>query len=79
MNETQIPAMTEQEVARRLRLSVATLRAWRHRRRGPRYVRLGRAVRYLVSDVDQFVQSSAVEHEPVRDDAPAVIEVGQPE
>ncbi len=79
MNETQIPAMTEQEVARRLRLSMATLRSWRHRRRGPRYVRLGRAVRYLVSDVEQFVRSSAVEHEPVHDHARAVIEVGHAE
>jgi len=79
MNETPIPAMTEQEVARRLKLSVATLRSWRHRRRGPRYVRLGRAVRYLASDVEQFVQSSAVEHGAVRDDAPAAIEVGHAE
>lgn len=61
MNEQQISAMTEQEVARRLRLSVATLRAWRLRRRGPRYVRFGRAVRYLASDIDLFVQSCAVD------------------
>jgi len=77
MNETPIPAMTEQEVARRLKLSVATLRSWRHRRRGPRYVRLGRAVRYLASDVEQFVQSSAVEHEAVRGDARVAIEEEQ--
>ena len=33
-------------------LSVATLRAWRHRGKGPRFLRLGRSVRYLPSDVD---------------------------
>jgi predicted site-specific integrase-resolvase len=40
-------AMNEIEAAERLGLSVATLRAWRHRGKGPRFVRLGRAVRYL--------------------------------
>ena len=66
MNEQQTPAMTEQEVARRLGLSVATLRAWRLRRRGPRYVRFGRAVRYLASDIERFVQTSAVDHGSAR-------------
>ena len=54
-------ALTEREVAERLGLSVATLRAWRHRGKGPRFLRLGRSVRYLPSDVDAFVQASAVD------------------
>ncbi len=54
-------ALTEREVAERLGLSVATLRAWRHRGKGPRFLRLGRAVRYLPSDVDDFVRASAVD------------------
>jgi len=62
MSEQQSVAMTEDEVARRLRISAATLRAWRMRRKGPRYVRFGRAVRYLASDIDLFVQSCAVEN-----------------
>lgn len=53
--------MTELEVARRLGLSVATLRAWRMRRKGPRYVRFGRAVRYLPGDIDRFIQASTVD------------------
>ena len=40
-------ALTEADAAARLGLKVATLRAWRHRGRGPAFVRLGRAVRYL--------------------------------
>ena len=31
-------ALTEREVAERLGLSVATLRAWRHRGKGPRFL-----------------------------------------
>jgi predicted DNA-binding transcriptional regulator AlpA len=54
-------ALTECEVAERVGLSVATLRAWRHRGKGPRFLRLGRSVRYLPSDVDDFVRASAVD------------------
>ena len=50
--------MTESEAASRLGLKVATLRAWRHQGRGPAYVRLGRAVRYLAIDIDDFLNSN---------------------
>ena len=61
MNEQQSQALTEHEVAERLGLSVATLRAWRLKRRGPRYVRFGRAVRYLARDIERFVDACAVD------------------
>ena len=54
-------ALTEREVADLLGLSVATLRAWRHRGQGPRYLRMGRAVRYLPADLETFVRESVVE------------------
>jgi excisionase family DNA binding protein len=54
-------ALTEREVAELLGLSVATLRAWRHRGKGPRFLRLGRSVRYLRCDVEDFVRASAVD------------------
>lgn len=63
-NQTH-PALTEIEVAARLGLSVATLRAWRIKAKGPRFLRFGRAVRYLVSDVDQFIEQSRA-NEPAR-------------
>jgi predicted DNA-binding transcriptional regulator AlpA len=50
--------LTEGEAAMRLGLKVATLRAWRHQRRGPAFVRLGRAIRYLASDVDAFLDAN---------------------
>jgi excisionase family DNA binding protein len=52
--------MTEHEVAERLGLSVKTLRAWRHRVVGPRFMRFGRAVRYLPADVDEYIRTSVV-------------------
>jgi hypothetical protein len=50
--------LTETDAALRLGLKVATLRAWRHQRRGPVFVQLGRAIRYLQSDLDDFLRAS---------------------
>jgi predicted DNA-binding transcriptional regulator AlpA len=54
-------AITEVEAADRLGLSVKTLQAWRYRRTGPRFVRFGRAVRYMPSEVDDFIRASMVD------------------
>ena len=53
-------ALSEREAASRLSLSVATLRAWRKKSRGPRFVRFGRAVRYIDSDVRRFIEAHLV-------------------
>ena len=58
-------ALTETQVAEQLGLSVATLRAWRHRGRGPRFLRFGRAVRYLPVDLNEFIRASAVDTQSV--------------
>ncbi len=50
--------LTELDAAARLGLKVATLRAWRHQGKGPAFVRLGRAIRYLPSDVEEFVRAN---------------------
>jgi helix-turn-helix protein len=50
--------LTEAIAAARLGLKVATLRAWRHQKRGPAFVRLGRAIRYLPADLDAFVATN---------------------
>jgi hypothetical protein len=50
--------LAEVEAAARLGLKVTTLRAWRHRRRGPAFVRLGRAIRYLERDIDAFLNAN---------------------
>ena len=61
MNEQRTPALTDREAAKFLGLSVATLRAWRLQHRGPRFVRFGRAVRYLLSDLELFIEASAID------------------
>jgi excisionase family DNA binding protein len=64
MKEHPSQALTEHEVAARLGLSVATLRAWRLKAKGPDFVRFGRAVRYLEADVDRFVDSCRSNGQP---------------
>jgi predicted DNA-binding transcriptional regulator AlpA len=59
-------ALTESDAAARLGLKVATLRAWRHQRRGPAFVRLGRAIRYLSSDLEEFLKTNR--HRPPASD-----------
>ncbi len=55
-----LPALTEAEVALRLGVSSAVLRAWRLKGVGPRFCRFGRSVRYLEADVERFIAASAV-------------------
>lgn len=54
--------LTEQQAAERLAISRKTLQTWRCRRPDllP-FVRVGRAVRYRVADLDQFVLDNLVQ------------------
>jgi predicted DNA-binding transcriptional regulator AlpA len=64
-SESHSEPLTESEAAACLGLKVATLRAWRHQSRGPTFVRLGRAIRYLRADIDAFL--AANRHRPESD------------
>jgi hypothetical protein len=47
--------MDETRAAQLLDLRVKTLRRWRWAGKGPRFVKLGSAVRYRPSDLDEFI------------------------
>ncbi|WP_225735048.1 helix-turn-helix transcriptional regulator [Pseudoclavibacter endophyticus] len=55
------PLMNEHEVAARLGVRVGLLREWRYldskgsRSRGPKYLKLGRLVRYRQSEIDRYI------------------------
>jgi len=57
--------LNEYEAAQMLGLSVCTLRAWRSQRRGPAFLKLGRAVRYRPEVLEEFLKDAAVE--PISD------------
>lgn len=47
----------EATLAARLGVSRSTLQSWRYARRGPRYIKLGRLVRYRNTDVDSYLRA----------------------
>jgi len=49
--------LTEHDVARITGLSVASVRRWRLIRIGPKYIKIGAAVRYRTEDVAAWLQS----------------------
>ncbi|MFE7837345.1 helix-turn-helix transcriptional regulator [Streptomyces sp. NPDC057474] len=48
-----------EEVADFLGLPIATLAQWRYLGKGPRWIKVGRHVRYRVSDVEQWLSQNA--------------------
>jgi len=46
--------LNEHELAERWKISVLTLRGWRQNGAGPRFKKYGSAVRYSLSDVEEF-------------------------
>ena len=53
--------LTDVEVAGRLGVSRFTVRAWRLKGVGPRFLKMGRAVRYRPQDVDEYERQALVE------------------
>jgi excisionase family DNA binding protein len=53
--------LTDIEVAARLGVSRFTVRSWRLKGTGPRFMKMGRAVRYRPQDVDEYERQALVE------------------
>ena len=53
-----VQLLTEQKAAEVLNCTIAALRRWRRERRGPRFVKLGRLIRYNLADIEAFVEQS---------------------
>ncbi len=52
--------LTETEVSKQLRVSLAALRKWRVMNRGPQFLKIGSLVRYRQGDIDQWLASVPV-------------------
>jgi len=57
---TPTELLNERDAADLLGLRPPTLRAWRFQRRGPAFVRLGRAVRYRRTDLLAYLDNATV-------------------
>jgi excisionase family DNA binding protein len=49
--------LTEQDVAKYLNVSLASVRRWRLERRGPQFIKVGTLVRYRIEDLQAWVIS----------------------
>ena len=49
--------LTEQDVASRLHVSLASVRRWRLERRGPQFTKVGALVRYRPDDLETWLAS----------------------
>jgi excisionase family DNA binding protein len=49
--------LTEDDVAKQLNLSLASLRRWRLEKRGPQFIKVGSLVRYRPEDVEAWLLS----------------------
>jgi hypothetical protein len=52
--------LTEAEAAKKILAKAQTLRAWRHRRMGPPYLKLTGQIRYRLDDLEKFIEQSRV-------------------
>ena len=62
--------LTDIEVASRLGVSRFTVRSWRLKGVGPRFLKMGRAVRYRPRDVDDYERQALVETQARTDHGP---------
>ncbi len=53
--------LSPEEAAMYLKLSINTLAAWRHQRKGPRFIKTGRTVKYSREDLDGYLKSNTKE------------------
>jgi len=69
--------LTPHEAAEYLRSSTSTLAKARLTKRGPDFVRIGRAVRYRKSDIDAWMSSSVARHVERSNSASSLVSGGQ--
>jgi hypothetical protein len=58
--------LTEVAAAKQLTLSIRTLQAWRCRGEGPPFVRVGRAIRYELTAIRDWLKSNTVAPSSIR-------------
>ena len=57
---SMIKSLDEKLAADVLGVAVQTMRNWRHLSKGPAYVKLGRAVRYRMDDLENYMDSKKI-------------------
>jgi hypothetical protein len=61
VEEKSIQVVADVKAAKVLDISVQTLRNWRHMRKGPTYLKIGRSVRYRLDDLNTFMENNRID------------------
>ena len=69
-SSSETRTLTDVQVAERLGVSRFTVRSWRLKGVGPRFLKMGRAVRYRSQDVDEYERQALVETQGPSDHSP---------
>ena len=56
-----VKTVDEKAAARILGIAVQTLRNWRHIRKGPAYIKMGRSVRYQIKDLQEYLDDRRID------------------
>jgi hypothetical protein len=54
--------LNEMQVAEVLAVTISAVRGWRLRGGGPRYIKIGKLVRYRPADLDAYIESRVFDH-----------------
>jgi hypothetical protein len=69
--------LTEQDVARQLHVSLASLRRWRLLGRGPQFIKVGVLVRYRPEDLEKWLAGQPTGgSSPEPPDSPRLVKAG---
>lgn len=52
-----ITLLSEREAAKLVSVSIRTIQQWRLRGEGPPFLKIGRAVRYSVEDIERWIET----------------------
>ncbi len=62
MSERESGLLNEREASRFLAVKPTTLQQWRHRAKGPAYVKLEGSIRYKMEDLLRYLDQQLIEH-----------------
>ena len=55
--------LKQKEASKYLKISTNTLATWRHEKKGPKFIRTGRYIKYSKEDLDSYLKKNTVKTE----------------
>jgi excisionase family DNA binding protein len=52
--------LNPKEASKYLKISTNTLATWRHKKKGPKFIRTGRTIKYAKEDINAYLKKNTV-------------------